>query len=103
MVCNENNLEISLLVMFYMTKDESCETSGVGYCGFWGDGGCDFMVCPHERPIVCLCFQPPDARDGGLGWFYDFEREATPWLVCACLVIFRIAIIVISFKQCLIT
>ena len=44
MVCNENNLEISLLVMFYMTKDESCETSGVGYCGFWGDGGCDFMV-----------------------------------------------------------
>ena len=44
MVCNENNLEISLLVMFYMTKDESCETSGVGYCGFWGDGGCDYWI-----------------------------------------------------------
>ena len=82
------------------SNEKSFELASVGYSGFWSDGGCNFMVCTHERPIVCLCFQPFNACDCGLGWFHDVEREAIPRKVYIFLFyFFIISVMVISYPN----
>ncbi|XP_034199541.1 WAT1-related protein At1g25270-like isoform X2 [Prunus dulcis] len=66
-------------VGFALIKERDWSQWKLGSCGHWAKCDMYCFVHTHERPLVCICFQPSYAGACCHCWVSGIGREAAPW------------------------